>query len=177
MRTNDLILKTIGISTENLLDDMQVYFDLELTESDVRSALEMTTEHLENALISVIFDKVIERVENLLPSFDRQRFNYYVNCLDSHLSVDNTEVGSWGEVIEAILPEIEEHIKSNKDEVFESVDDYEERIKSAKDRSEKEHMDFGDADPNLETELYDSLDAWLQEKGLYPDIIEISKVI
>lgn len=53
-----------------------------------------------NMILHGIFEDVISRAERL--GADRDRFDYYINALDSSITYDGEEISSWKELEEII---------------------------------------------------------------------------
>ena len=108
MDTKNYICSCLGIygSCEHL-DDIQDSFNIELNESDIDEALQISPKDLSNGIVSILFDKVkYKAVEEL--GLNEESFDYFINgSLDTHLYYNNQEIYDWEDL---------EEIKNKKEE-------------------------------------------------------------
>lgn len=101
MNTKEFINNCLGLYGNcEYLDDIQENFNVELNESDIDEALQISPQDLSNAITSILFDKIIDKaVEEL--GLNEESFDYFVNgSLDTSLYYDDEEVNDWEDLEE-----------------------------------------------------------------------------
>lgn len=94
MNTNDFIAKCVlGIPCEKI-DALCEEFDLDFSDDDVAEILDCCSEnysYVGNMLIEHLFKQIIDKHNDVL---DEEKFNYYINCDDTHLYYDGERICS-----------------------------------------------------------------------------------
>lgn len=101
MNTIEFINSCLGLYGNcEYLDDIQKSFNIELNESDIDEALQISPQDLSNAITSILFDKIIDKaVEEL--GLNEELFDTFINgSLDTHLYYDDEEVYDWEDLEE-----------------------------------------------------------------------------
>lgn len=110
MTTQDFILNCIGCyhSACTYMDDLCEAFDIELTEDDVRDAIQIADySHYQigNVLIQWSFDKIVAEAQEAHPECADELpdlFQYYCDDYASSLVFDGEKVVTWGSLEKAI---------------------------------------------------------------------------
>ena len=104
---SEWILSCLGCCRADMEEVNRYYEDFECDflddEEDMKQEIRLALECkslLCNILLHGIFEDVISRAENM--GADRDKFDYYINALDSHITYDGEEISSWKELEEII---------------------------------------------------------------------------
>lgn len=112
MNTNDFIAKCVlGIPCEKI-DKLCDEFDVDFSDDDVEEILDLCSgdcfnnnhySEVGNMLIERIFKNIIDKHNDVL---DEEKFDYYINCDDSHLYYDGERICSQNDLDE-IMEKVE----------------------------------------------------------------------
>lgn len=104
---SEWILSCLGCYSADMEEVNRYYEDFECDclddEEDMKQEIRIALEGksaLCNGILFCIFENVISRAERM--GADRDKFDYYINALDSHITYDGEEISSWKELEEKI---------------------------------------------------------------------------